>query len=129
VKYAVIQTGGKQYTVYEGQTLDVERLPKVAVDEEIIFPNVLLFVDDEKVLVGQPSVANVVVKGKLVANLKGEKVSVRKFKAKVRYRRTKGHRQFISRVSIVSITNKSTQQEVKEEASTSSTRKRRSRKA
>ena len=98
MKYAVIQTGGKQYKVSEGEVIEVEKISPEG--KTFDFPKVLLFVDEKKVLVGQPFLENVRVKGEILGEIKGPKVKVARFKAKSRYRRTKGHRQILSQVKI-----------------------------
>lgn len=99
MKYAVISSGGKQYRVSEGDTIDVEKMA-VAADSHISFDNVLLSVADQNVTLGKPYVAGAVVKATVVKQRKGEKIRVAKFKAKVRYRRVTGHRQHLTRVRI-----------------------------
>lgn len=101
MKYAVIKTGGKQYKVSEGDVLDVERLPEEK--GAVSFSDVLLFSDGTNVTVGKPLVDGVSVSGVILDSVKGEKIRVAKYKAKVRYRRVMGHRQKLSRVKIESI--------------------------
>ena len=102
MKYAIIRTGGKQYKVNEGDIITVERL-SVEPNEKITFSEVLLYTADGVVKVGNPFVANMVVSGKVLDNIKGEKIRVSKYKAKVRYRRVHGHRQSLSTVQIETI--------------------------
>ncbi len=104
MKYAVIKTGGKQYKVSEGDIIEVERLPHLA-EETITFPEVLLFASDGVSLIGQPLLDGVTVSGKVLANMRGEKIRVAKFKAKARYRRVTGHRQELTQVRIDAITD------------------------
>lgn len=101
MNYAVIKTGGKQYKVAEGEMITVERLP-VEANQTLTFP-VLMSVVDDNVLFGQPLVEGLVVTGKVVEHLRGEKIRVAKFKAKARYRRVTGHRQELSKVIIEAI--------------------------
>lgn len=100
--YAVINTGGKQYRVKEGDVLDVEKL---GVDEggTVIFDRVLLIEDDGKVLIGTPALPGAAVKAEVVSNFKGDKVLIFKKKRRKQYRRTKGHRQQLAKVLIVKI--------------------------
>ena len=100
MKYAVIQTGGKQYKVSEGQTLEVDKLD--AKDGFVTFEKVLLLVSDENVEIGKP-LLNTNVKAKLLEQKKGDKIRVAKFKSKVRYRRISGFRAAISKVQIEKI--------------------------
>ncbi len=97
--YAIVETGGKQYRVSPGQTVDVERLA-VAEGDTVELDRVLLVADGEQVTVGQPTVAG----AKVVATARGEakdaKVIVFHFKNKVRYRRKNGHRQTHTQLAI-----------------------------
>lgn len=104
MKYAVIKTGGKQYKVAEGDIIEVERLPIVP-DDTITFPEVLLYTAEGVSLIGQPLLDGVTVSGKVLANMRGEKIRVAKFKAKARYRRVTGHRQELTQIRIDSITD------------------------
>ena len=104
MKYAVIQTGGKQYRVAEGETVTVERLP-LETNAEFICKEVLLVNDEGNILIGTPFVADMLVKGTLVSHIKGPKIRVSKFKSKVRYRRVTGHRQSLSQIKISAIGN------------------------
>lgn len=102
MKYAVIKTGGRQYRVSEGEVLEVEKLvvePKKSVD----FSEVLLLVNDDTVLVGQPLVPNARVTAEVLEQFKGPKIRVAKFKAKTNYRRVRGHRQELTRIKITKI--------------------------
>lgn len=102
MKYAVIQTGGKQYRVSEGDVIEVERLTQRPT-ETIVFNDVLLFVADGDIKVGTPHVSGMTVNAEVVSDLRGEKIRVSKFKAKARYRRTTGHRQALSQIKITQI--------------------------
>ncbi len=102
IMYAVIQTGGKQYKVEKGNTLDVELLGSEA-GSEIIFDKVLLTADNDNVQIGQPYLQNVSVKAKLLENVTDKKVVIYKFKNKTGYRRKRGHRQKYSRILIEAI--------------------------
>jgi large subunit ribosomal protein L21 len=100
--YAVIQTGGKQYRVAQGDDLMVEKLPG-QVGDDVVFDKVLMTVDGENVQVGKPFVENVKVLGRLKRQDKSKKVLVFKFKRRKGFRRTKGHRQPFSLVKIEGI--------------------------
>jgi len=100
--YAVINTGGKQYRVKEGDVLDVEKLG-VEQGGTVLFDRVLLVEDEGKVLVGTPTLAGAAVKAEIVANFQGEKVLIFKKKRRKQFRRTKGHRQQLAKVRIVKI--------------------------
>jgi large subunit ribosomal protein L21 len=100
--YAIIQTGGKQYKVEKGMTLEVEKLP-LAAGEKYIFENILLVSNDSAVLVGQPYVEGATVAAKVLAQDKDKKVTIFKYKRKTGYRRTTGHRQLLTRLQIEEI--------------------------
>lgn len=109
MQYAVIKTGGKQYKVYEGETIEVDRL-SLDKDGPVSFSQVLLWVNDGQVLIGAPVIPDIKVTGKILDHIKGEKIRVSKFKAKARYRRVMGFRPFLTRVQITKIeTNKKAQ--------------------
>ena len=97
--YAIIETGGKQYRVTQGQTIDVERLA-VAEGDSIDLERVLLIADGDKVTVGAPVVEGAKVVATSQGEGRGEKVTVFKYKPKVRYRKKTGHRQFYTRLVI-----------------------------
>ena len=103
MKFAIIKTGGKQYKVAEGRDMIFEKLPNKE-GAVVTFSDVLLYSDGQQVKIGQPLVKNVKVTGKLISQFKSKKVLVVKFKSKVRYRRTKGHRQAQSKVKIEKVT-------------------------
>lgn len=103
-KIAVIKTGGKQYKVQEKEILRVEKLP-VEEGKSVAFDQVLL-VSDEKgkdVKIGTPIVDKAKVTAKVLEQGKAKKVTVIKYKAKVRYTRKKGHRQPYTKVQIEKI--------------------------
>ena len=101
--YAVVKTGGKQYTVKEGETLKVEKLAAEAgasIDLEV------LLVADEKgenVKVGTPKVAGAAVTAKVLEHGRHDKVRIVKYKPKSRYKRVSGHRQPYTKLSIEKI--------------------------
>lgn len=99
--YAIIETGGKQVKVEVGATVYVEKLAANEGDE-VVFDKVLL-VGGEKAKVGAPYVEGATVKGRITKNGKERKIVVFKYKSKKNYRRTQGHRQPYTRVSIESI--------------------------
>ncbi len=100
--YAIIATGGKQYKVEEGQTLDVELLHAEA-GETVEIDSVLLINKDGEVVTGKPYVEGAKVSLKVVENGKAPKIVVFKYKPKKNYRRKKGHRQPYTRVTVESI--------------------------
>lgn len=102
MEYAVIKTGGKQYRVSKGDVLEVERLNGKK-DETFSFEDVLLYAADGKLELGKPKLDNVRVVAKVLDEVKGEKIRVSRYKSKVRYRKTTGHRQLLTRVKIEDI--------------------------
>ncbi len=101
--YAVILTGGKQYRVTEGDVLAVEKLD-LEPGRKAHFDRVLLVEDGETVHVGAPVLDNAMVLGLVLENFKDEKVLVFKKKRRKQYRRTRGHRQQLTKVRITRIT-------------------------
>lgn len=99
--WAVIKTGGKQYKVAEGDTIVVEKLDSQK-DAKVTFGEVLALGGD-KLTVGTPFVDKAKVSGKVVDNLKGEKIRVVKFRAKSKYLRQTGHRQNLTKILIEKI--------------------------
>ncbi len=97
--YAVIETGGKQYKVAPGETLEVELLP-VTPGEQVHLDRVLMVADGDSVRIGTPTVPGAAVIGTVVGMVKGKKIIVFRYKSKVRYRRKTGHRQRYTRVKI-----------------------------
>ena len=100
--YAIIETGGKQYRVQEGDKIVVEKLA-VEEGQEVAFERVLTVVKDGEVLVGAPVVAGAKVVAKVVEHGKGKKILVFKYKPKIDYRRKAGHRQQYTRLLVQSI--------------------------
>jgi large subunit ribosomal protein L21 len=99
MKYAVLESGGKQYIAREGETIEVDRV-SMDVGQPIEFKEVLLVVDDSKVEVGTPHVKDALVKGTVVGQIKAPKIVVFKYIPKERYRRKRGARQRYTRVAI-----------------------------
>jgi len=99
MKYAVINSGGKQYVAREGETLEVDRLP-LQIGDPIKWEEVLLLVEDKEVSVGEPFITGASVKGKVVEQIKASKIQVFKYIPKERYRKRRGHRQQYTRVLI-----------------------------
>jgi large subunit ribosomal protein L21 len=95
--YAIIETGGKQYRVEEGDMLDVEL---VGSNGEVKFDKVLMIHDGQSAKVGSPHLAKCAVIGEIISIAKGPKVIAFKYKRCKNYRRTVGHRQKYSRVKI-----------------------------
>ncbi len=97
--YAVIETGGRQYKIREGEFVDVEKLP-LNVGEKVELDRVLLVADDEQVQVGQPVIEGAKVMATVDRQDKRRKVIIFKYHPRKRYRLKKGHRQPFTRLHI-----------------------------
>jgi large subunit ribosomal protein L21 len=103
--FAVIRTGGKQYKVTEGETLDIELVEFPAEGEKkITISDVLLVGNGDKYSVGSPLLSGATVGLELVDEIKGKKVIAYKYRRREGYHRTVGHRQKLSRVKVTGIT-------------------------
>ncbi|MFW5853089.1 MAG: 50S ribosomal protein L21 [Patescibacteria group bacterium] len=100
--YAIIETGGKQYKVAEGDELKLESLV-AGEGEKVVFDRVFLVNDGKEVKIGQPHISGAQVTARVAEHGKNKKITVIKFKSKSRYRRKYGHRQPYSKVLIESI--------------------------
>lgn len=98
-KLAVIRTGGKQYIVRKGDTLRIEKLD-ASEGTSLTFGDVLLVAEGEMVKVGTPVVSNASVAASVLRQGRDEKVTIVKFKPKVRYKKKQGHRQMFTEVKI-----------------------------
>lgn len=101
MEYVVIRTGGKQYRVKSGDILHIDKLP--AQKDATLSFDVLLWALDGQVKIGTPTLPEVKVKAKVLDQIKGEKIRVAKFKAKVRYRRVTGFRPLLTKIQIEKI--------------------------
>jgi large subunit ribosomal protein L21 len=97
--YAVVKTGGKQYRVSPGDSVEVEKLP-YDVGEQIELDQVLLVANGSGTKIGQPLVEGAKVKATVTRQVKGRKVIVFKYHSSKRYRRKRGHRQHYTRLRI-----------------------------
>jgi large subunit ribosomal protein L21 len=102
MSYAIIQTGGKQYRVSEGDVLSVEKLA-VETGKETTFSDVLLVVNGDKVTLGSPLVSGASVQAEVVDQYKDDKVVAFKFKRRKGYHRTVGHRRQLTELKITKI--------------------------
>ena len=102
MKYVVIKTGGKQYKATKDSVIEVERVGSKQ-GEKFNINDVLLHVADGKIKLGRPMIKGMAVRAEVVEHFKGEKLRIAKFKAKAKYRRTTGHRQYLSKIKILDI--------------------------
>ena len=102
--FAVIETGGKQYLVKSGEALKIEKLP-VAVGGTVTFDKVLMVADEDglNVEIGKPYLTGVTVSADVTEQGRNKKILVVKYKRKVRYKRTRGHRQQFTKVKVSAV--------------------------
>ena len=100
--YAVVRTGGKQYRVAAGDTLEVEKL-EGDIGDMISIDDVLLVSNGDRVISGQPVVANAAVQAVISGQYRGPKILSFRYRAKKRIRVRKGHRQYLTRLEIASV--------------------------
>jgi len=101
--YAIIQTGGKQYRVAEGEILKVEKLDAKE-GEEIKLDDIRFAKSEGKSLAGRPKILGASVTAEVIRQLKAPKIIVFKQRQKKVYKKTRGHRQFLTELKIKSIT-------------------------
>jgi large subunit ribosomal protein L21 len=99
MRYAIVESGGKQYRAVEGRTIEVDRLP-VDAGKKFDVERVLLMADGEDVMVGTPTVSDILVKVTVVDHVKGPKLDRFKYRPKKRIRVRGGHRQHYTRLMI-----------------------------
>ena len=114
--YAIVEIAGQQFKVEEGKKIFVHRL-EVEDGEKIDFDKVLLIEDEGKITIGEPTIKDAVVEGKIIDKVRGDKVIIFKKKRKKGYRIKNGHRQNFTQVEIISINGKTSpkKQTVKKE--------------
>jgi large subunit ribosomal protein L21 len=100
--YAIIKTGGRQYRVAEGDTIDVDLLEGEA-GQKLTFDEVLMHADGDKLTHGSPSVSGASVIGEVIEQRKDKKVIAFKYRRRKGYHRTVGHRRKLTRVKITGI--------------------------
>lgn len=100
--YAVVQTGGKQYRVSPGDTIDVEKLGG-NIGDTVTLDTVLLTGQGDDITIGNPSLPNVHVAAQIVAQKRGKKIIIFKHKRRKNYRRKQGHRQYLTSLKILDI--------------------------
>ena len=99
MRFAIVESGGKQYRAVEGRTIEVDRLP-VDAGNKFDFERVLLMADGDDILVGTPTVSDILVKVTVVDHVKGPKIDRFKYRPKKRIRVRGGHRQQYTRLLI-----------------------------
>ena len=99
MRFAIVESGGKQYRAVEGRTIEVDRLP-VDAGKKFDFERVLLMADGDDVLVGTPTVSDILVKVTVVDHIKGPKIDRFKYRPKKRIRVRGGHRQQFTRLLV-----------------------------
>jgi large subunit ribosomal protein L21 len=102
MKYAIVESGGKQYKAVEGATIEVDRL-HIEPGEQVLLDSVLLLVDGGEVAVGTPTLKGVQVKATTLAHTKGPKLVVFNYRPKKHYRVKTGHRQQYTLLKVDSI--------------------------
>jgi large subunit ribosomal protein L21 len=97
--FAIIKTGGKQYKIQAGDVLSVEKIPAQP-GQRVLFNQVLLIADDNETLIGAPYLEKAAVRAEVLEKFKDEKVIVFKKKRRKQFRRTRGHRQELTRLRV-----------------------------
>ncbi|MEK7073789.1 MAG: 50S ribosomal protein L21 [Patescibacteria group bacterium] len=100
--FAVVRVGNKQFKVVPKDVIVVDKMPGT-VGDTVNLPDVLLVHDEKKVEVGKPVVKGHKVTAKIIAQEKGEKIDIHRFRSKVNYRRAKGFRAQLTRLEILSV--------------------------
>ena len=100
MEFAIIETGGKQYIVKEGESLNVELLESVKDGDTVVFDKVLLIKTDKETKIGTPILEGVTIEAKCEGNGREKKVSVVRYRSKSRYFKPRGHRQPFTKVTV-----------------------------
>jgi len=100
--YAIIETGGKQYRVAEGQTLRVEKLTAEA-GQSVDFDHVLMIGEGEQMTVGAPMVAGAKVMAEVLKHGRADKINIIKFRRRKHHMKHQGHRQYYTQVKITKV--------------------------
>jgi large subunit ribosomal protein L21 len=115
--YAIVEIAGQQFKVEEGKKIFVHKLDEEG-GKKVEFDQVLLIENEGKVIVGEPVIKDALVEGKVLEQLRGDKVIVFKKKRKKGYRIKNGHRQYFTQVEIISIREKAHRKAAKKEEET-----------
>ena len=102
MKYAIVEISGRQFWIESGKYYDFNRIP-TELGKQITLNRILLFNDDGNVLIGQPYLESVKIKGKILEHFRGKKTIVYKMRRKKKTRKKQGHRQELTRVFIEDI--------------------------
>jgi large subunit ribosomal protein L21 len=102
MKYAIVEISGRQFWIEEGKYYDFNRIP-TDLGKQITLNRVLLVNDGENVLIGQPYLESVKIKGKILEHFRGKKTIIYKMRPKKKTRKKQGHRQELTRVFIENI--------------------------
>ena len=102
MKYAIVEISGRQFWIESGKFYDFNRIP-TELGKQITLNRILLLNDDGNVLIGQPYLESVKIKGKILEHFRGKKTIVYKMRPKKKTRKKQGHRQELTRVLIEKI--------------------------
>ncbi len=102
MKFAVIETGGKQYKVSPGRKIKIEKIEGEK-DVNFVFDKVLLVADGENIQIGTPYIEGAKVEGKVIKQGRDKKKIVFRYHSKTRYRKKKGHRQHFTELEIIKV--------------------------
>lgn len=103
-EFAIIETGGKQYRVSEGEIITIEKIKgEFSTGDKVVFENVLMTDNGSESKIGTPYLAGAKVEAELVEEGRAKKVTVIRYKAKSRYFKKKGHRQPFMKVKVTKI--------------------------
>ena len=115
MRFAILESGGKQYRVVEGRAIEVDRLP-IETGKEFEIERILLMSDDDDVMVGTPTVSDILVKVTVLDHIKGPKIDRFKYRPKKRIRVRGGHRQQYTRLMVDFIGKPGEERKVETEA-------------
>ncbi len=101
MKYAIIQTSGKQFLIKPNQWIDIDLIKTAIIGDYVYFNKILFLRKEDKIQVGMPFINKGFIVGRIIQQIKSKKITVLKTKPKKNYTRTKGHRQFYTRIQII----------------------------
>jgi large subunit ribosomal protein L21 len=103
MKYAIVESGGKQLRAVEGELIDVDLMIGTEIGSEVVLENVLFLADDDQYTIGTPSIKGAKIVTTAVDHVKGPKLIIFKYQPKKRIRVKTGHRQYYTRLKVESI--------------------------